>query len=80
MSPSQIKLMIFVIRSADWVLVAGLAAYLIYAYLSAHSANFIITVGMIGLVLIHQVGQWAITKIAYLRQTLKRLETPTHIR
>ena len=79
MTPPQIRLLIFVIRSIDWVLVVLLTAYLIYAYLHAYSANYLITVGMIGLVVIHQFGKWTITKVAYLRQTLKRLETPVHI-
>ncbi|MGH8120010.1 MAG: hypothetical protein ACRESK_05275 [Gammaproteobacteria bacterium] len=80
MTPTQIKLIIFAIRSIDWVLIAALTGYLIYAYLNSHSANYLVTVGIIGLAVIHQVGIWAITKIAYFRQTLKRLETPVHIR
>ena len=80
MSPTQTKLTIFAIQSVDWVMVSGLGAYLIYAYLHAYSANYIITVGLVGLVIIHQFGHWSITKIAYLQQTLKRLETPPHVR
>ena len=80
MNPSQTKLTIFAIQCVDWVMVSGLCAYLIYAYLHSYRANYMITVGLVGLVIIHQFGQWSITKIAYLRQTLKRLETPPQIR
>jgi len=80
MSPSQIKLMILAIRSVDWLMICALTAYLIYAYHHSQSINFLITVGIIGLAVIHQFGKWAITKIAYLQQTLKRLETPIHLR
>ena len=80
MDASKTKMMIFVIQSIDWLLVIVLVAYLIYAYHKSYSPAMMVTVAIIGLVIINQVGQWSITKVAYLRQALKRMGTTPHVR
>ena len=80
MTTTQIKIQIFVLRTVDWLLVAGLVGYLVYAYMHSYSTNFIITIAIVGLVIVHQFGRWSISKVAYLQQTLKRLESVPHVR
>jgi len=80
MNASQIKIQIFVIRIADLLLVAALVVYLVYAYMHSYSSNFIMTIAIAGLVIVHQFGRWSISRVAYLQQTVKRLESVPHIR
>lgn len=80
MNVNQIKVKIIMIQTSDWMLVTGLAGYLVYAYTHSYSLNMITTVAVVGLVIIHQYGKWAISKVAYLKQTLKRLQSTPHVR
>ena len=80
MTTTQIKIQIFVLRTVDWLLVAGLVGYLVYAYMHSYSTNFIITIAIVGLVIVHQFGRWSISRVAYLQQTVKRLESVPHVR
>jgi len=80
MNASQTKIQIIVIRIADWLLVAALIGYLVYAYLHSYNPNFILTIAVVGLVVIHQFGRWSISRVAYLQQTLKRLQSTPHVR
>lgn len=80
MNVAQIKIQIIVIKTADWLLVAALVGYLVYAYKHSYSTNFIMTIAIVGLVIIHQFGRWAISRVAYLQQTVKRLESVPHVR
>ena len=80
MTTTQIKIQIFALRTVDWLLVAGLIGYLVYAYMHSYSTNFIITIAIVGLVIVHQFGRWSISKVAYLQQTLKHLESVPHVR
>ena len=80
MTTTQIKIQIFVLRTVDWLLVAGLVGYLVYAYMHSYSTNFIITIAIVGLVIVHQFGRWSISRVAYLKQTVKRLESVPHVR
>ena len=80
MNPVQVKMLIFAIRAVDWLLIIALSGYLLYAYQGGSSATYLVTVGIVGLVILHQIGQWTVTKIAYFRQVLKRHEHPPQIR
>lgn len=80
MNASQTRMIILVIQTVDWLLVFALAGYLAVAYHKSYSPNTTMTIAIVGLLLIHQFGRWSITKIAYLRQTLKRTETIPHVR
>jgi len=80
MNPAQVKAMIFAIQALDWLLIIALSGYLVYTYLHGSSAAYIVTVGIVGLLIIHQIGKWTVTKIAYLRQVLKRYDNPPQIR
>ena len=80
MTTTQIKIQIFVLRTVDWLLVAGLVGYLVYAYMHSYSTNFIITIAIVGLVIVHQFGRWSISRVAYLQQTVKRMESVPHVR
>lgn len=80
MSTTKIKIQIIILRTADWLLVAGLVGYLVYAYVNSYNPNFIMTIAVVGLVVIHQFGRWSISRVAYLQQTLKRLESVPHVR
>ena len=80
MNTTQIKIQIIVIQATDWLLVAGLIGYLVYAYMHSYSTNFIITITIVGLVIVHQFGRWSISRVAYLKQTVKRLESVPHVR
>jgi len=80
MTAAQIKIQIILIQTADLLLVAGLVGYLVYAYVHSYTPNFIMTVAVVGLLIIHQFGRWSISRVAYLQQTVKRLESTPHIR
>ena len=80
MNETQIKVQIAVIQTSDWLLVIALAGYLIYAFTHQYNSNLILTVAVGGLVIIHQYGKWALSRVAYLKQTLKRLHTTPHVR
>lgn len=80
MKKSQINTQIVVIRTVDWLLIAGLVAYLVYAYMHSYNPNLIMTIAVVGLAVIHQFGRWSISRMAYLQQTLKRLENTPHVR
>jgi len=80
MNVTQLKVQIIVIQTSDWLLVFGLSGYLVYAFTHALNTNLIMTVAVFGLVIIHQYGRWAISRVAYLKQTLKRMETTPHVR
>lgn len=80
MTPNQARAIILLIQTVDWLLVLGLMAYLAYAYNKTYSPTYILTVALVGLFFIHLFGQWSITKIAFFRAKLKRLETVPHVR
>lgn len=80
MNPAQVKMVIFSIQVLDWILIIALCGYLVYAYLHGSSAAYLVTVGIVGLLILHQIGKWTVTKIAYLRQVLKRFDNPPQIR
>lgn len=80
MNVTQLKVQIIAIQTSDWLLVFGLAGYLFYAFTHSHNTNLITTIAILGLVIIHQYGRWAISRVAYLKQTLKRLQSTPHVR
>jgi hypothetical protein len=80
MNVTQIKTQIIVIQASDWLLVVGLIGYLVYAYTHSYSLNLIMVVAIVGLMVIHQFGKWSISRVAYLQQTLKRLQSTPHVR
>lgn len=80
MNSAQIKSQIVLIRTADWLLVAVFVGYLVYAYLHSFNLNFIVTIAVVGLIVIHQFGQWSINRVAFLQHSLKRKETTPHVR
>ena len=80
MNVAQTKLLIIVIRTVDWLLVAALVGYLVYAYSHSFNPNLIVTIAVASLLVIHQFGRWSISRLAYLQQTLKRLESTPHVR
>ena len=80
MNASQIKSQIVMIRAVDWLLVTAFVGYLVYAYLHSFNPNFIVTIAVAGLIVIHQFGQWSINRVAFLQHSLKRQDTTPHVR
>jgi hypothetical protein len=80
MNITQIKTQIIVIQASDWLLVFALIGYLVYAYMHSYNKNLTMVVAIVGLMVIHQLGRWSISRVAYLKQTLKRLQSTPHVR
>jgi hypothetical protein len=79
MNITQVRIAILIIRSVDWALLIALIVFLIVAIKNEYSANITATVGIIGLIIVNRVGNWAVTKLAALRRMLDRLEHPPRI-
>jgi uncharacterized membrane protein YeiB len=73
MDEGQIKMKIFLIKAADYLLFFAVIAIAVYAFLNPENRNILMTAALIGLFIVNRVGHLTMGKISKLRVDLERL-------
>ena len=74
MNKNQIKTKIIIIQSLDWLLIIGLLGGIYFAVENDANKFLIAVCGLVGLIIIHQIGLWSVNKIHTYRISLKNIE------
>lgn len=74
MDKRQIKIKIFLIQVVDSLLVIAVIAIAVLAILNEENRSYMVFAALVGLAIVHQIGQWTINKISSLRVDLKTLQ------
>ncbi len=70
MKEEQLKTRIYLLRSLDWILFLAVIAFGIYAFLYAENRFLMAVITMIGLLIVHWVGNYTYEKSATMRVNL----------
>ncbi len=74
MDKRTIKIKIFLIQVVDSLLVIAVIAIAVLAIVNEENRFYMVLGALVGLVIVHQIGQWTINKISSLRVDLKTLQ------